>query len=483
MTALTVDLLIIGGGINGCGIAAEAAERGLSVVLVERSDLAAYTSSASSKLIHGGLRYLEYGELGLVRSALKERTTLQRIAPNLVKPERFFLPDKKQSLKIRAGLFLYDHLTSIPQRECSTKHECSGTILDEKYDKGFEYFDCKTNDSRLVIANAQKAKQSGAIIYTYSKIENVMFTHGNTWDVTVRTSDRGSISIEASHIVNATGPWVNETLKTTFDRQPSIQIRHVKGSHIIVPRVPFKGALTLPLDDGRVIFAIPYAFNTTLIGTTEVEISNLAEGWRASKQEISYLIDSFNQFVKKEYRLSEQHIINTFAGVRPLIDDGASNATAATRDYVIDRHPNTYITNVYGGKITTFRKLAVDVIDGLKPRFPHIRESVSHLTSLPGNEYSVKTLTPRIAPYIHDQIVQRWIETYGTRVFDVINLFRPTHKLVNRSIHETEILYLIRNEFVQRASDVVYGRTGLGYFTHFSEESIEEIQTFINNNR
>jgi len=471
---MKTDIIIIGGGINGCGIAAEAAERGLSVTLIERSDLAAYTSSSSSKMIHGGLRYLEQNEFSLVRESLQERTILQNIAQNMVRSQRFFLPltDKRPTWFVRLGLFLYDHLTKIRTDERSTFKTLNQSSLNQKYLKGFEYSDCVTDDSRLVIVNAMKAKQYNANILTYTTIHNIDKV-SDEWKITA--SQHGKIhTLYAKCLINAAGPWVNEVHATYDDTPPAVNISHVKGSHIIVPSIHPTQAFTFQTEDNRVLFAVPYLNNTTLIGTTEEPCAlDQSSSWKISEKELDYLINNINQFLLPDYHLTHNSVLVSYAGVRPLIEDG-NDARTNTRGYKIVENRDKNTITIYGGKITTYRILAKEVVDKLT-RTP----SVSHITKLPCNVFK-PLQEAKDYPFIPEHIFERWKTTYGSNIQLLLNLYHPSHKLYNNILFETEILYLMKYEFAHRVQDILYGRTKLGYFQSFSKKSLEEIQAFMN---
>ena len=391
MTDTSYDLLVVGGGINGTGIARDAAGRGLKVLLAERDDLASATSSWSSKLIHGGLRYLEQYEFRLVREALQEREVLLRLAPHIIRPLLFVLPhvaSMRPAWMIRAGLFLYDHLggrISLPgSKRVAFPHLEYNAGLKPDYRSGYVYSDCRVDDSRLTVINAMSAREKGATVLTRTRFESARRVEG-MWEA--RLGDGRAVRAKA--LVNAAGPWVMDVLDETGERgRVPGSVRLVKGSHIIVPKVHSLGhAYILQNPDKRVIFVIPYEGQFSLIGTTDVQVGSTGEAKEISQAEIDYLLASVNRFLAKP--LAQADIVSSYAGVRPLYDDGAANPSEITRDYVLrvdhegGRAP---LLTVFGGKITTYRRLAEEAVAKLAPFFPGLRGEWTAREALPGGD-------------------------------------------------------------------------------------------------
>ena len=360
------DLFIIGGGINGAGLARDAAGRGLSVCLADKGEIGGATSSWSTKLIHGGLRYLENYEFKLVRESLKERETIYKIAKPISKPIPFIIPyvDKiRPAWLIKMGLFLYDNLggkTIIPKSNTLDISKKLPNILKKKYKTGFQYFDVQIDDKKLTKLNIQDAKRNKAKIFEYNKVKKAEIIN-NKWILHLQNGKK----IESKVLINASGPWINETLKKNIKLKSKKKIRLVKGSHIITKKLYKEDvAFTFQNKDKRIIFVIPYKKKFSLIGTTEVEV-NSPENKGISKSEIKYLINSVNEYLKKE--ISTKDIVDTYSGIRPLIED-FNTATKVTRDYVFDLNiiKNLPLLNIYGGKLTTYRKLSEKVLLDLK---------------------------------------------------------------------------------------------------------------------
>ena len=387
------DLLIIGGGINGTGIAADAAGRGLSVMLCEQGDLASATSSASTKLIHGGLRYLEQFEFKLVHDALKEREILLKKAPHLIHPLAFILPYKKQlrpAWLLQIGLFFYDHLArrlTLPRsQKLNLRQSIEGKPLKKEYETGFRYYDCFCDDARLVIANAQAARDHGATIVTRTRCINTA-RHKDSWQVELEDLQNNTkITVSAKAVINATGPWVNQTLKTIFDLKPASEIQLVKGSHIVVPKL-YDGdhAYILQASDQRVVFTIPFQQQFTLVGTTDVALHHDPTTAKITEEEITYLCQVVNDYFHSA--IDPNKIIWSYAGVRPLYGLSSTTPSKISRDYhfeMIDHDHQTPLLSIYGGKITTFRTLAEHALEKLKPYFSNMKESWTATAVLPG---------------------------------------------------------------------------------------------------
>jgi glycerol-3-phosphate dehydrogenase len=474
-----VDLLVIGGGVNGTGIAADAAGRGLSVVLCERADLGGATSSSSTKLIHGGLRYLETYQFRLVRESLAEREVLLHAAPHIVWPLRFRLPHHKAlrpQWMIRSGLFLYDHLSkrvSLPASHGLKFNE--NDPLKPEFGAGFEYSDCWVDDARLVVLNAMQARQHGARILTRTACEHIDAqldpqSKNTTWSARLRDVNTGEEHwVNARCIVNASGPWVGKLGRQLQPQTPPADVRLVKGSHIVVPRM-YEGdeAYLLQNPDGRVVFVIPYEDQFSLIGTTEEEFTGDPAAATISPEETDYLLAVASSYFKKVPDASQ--VLYHFSGVRPLIDDGDENASKVSRDYTLElsRSPAPLLT-VYGGKITTYRRLAESAMDQLKAVFPAMKPSWTIDAYLPGGEFaSQQQLQDDLAsefPWIDRALLRSWVRRYGTRTR--VMLEGATHVAdlgvcFGEDLYEREIRYLYDQEWAQSADDVLWRRTKLG---------------------
>ncbi len=472
------DLLIIGGGINGAAIARDAAGRGLSVLLVEKGDLAGATSSASTKLIHGGLRYLEYYEFRLVREALVEREIMLQSAPHIIWPLSFVLPyapHLRPRWMIRLGLFLYDHLGGLHRlpksRSLRLTGAREGAPLREDYRNGFVYSDCWVDDARLVVLNAMDASARGAEILTRMECVSVDRDAG-LWRATLRkgTEER---QVRARILVNAAGPWAGHVRAMAEGDTYSRVLRLVKGSHFIVPKL-YEGdhAYIFQNADKRVIFAIPYEGAFTLIGTTEIDFEGDPREAKISDEEIKYLITSAAAYFRVPIRKDE--IVWSYAGVRPLYDDESANASAVTRDYVLqltDEAAGAPLLSVLGGKITTSRRLAEHVMEKLAPRLgiddaPWTKRSV-----LPGGDIDqgnfprfLTEMTDRYR-WIPPELLERWGRSYGTRLEQLVGDARSMASLgrqVLPGLHEAEIAYLRRSEWAETAEDILWRRSKLG---------------------
>ena len=394
MTDELIDLFVIGGGINGAGIARDAAGRGLRVVLCEKDDLAEGTSSRSGKLVHGGLRYLEYYEFRLVREALIEREVLMRNAPHIIWPLRFVLPhspEDRPAWLVRLGLFLYDHLGGRKRlpgtRTLDLKRDPEGGPILDKYTRGFEYSDCWVDDARLVVLNAVDAAERGAEVLTRSPCVSARREDGH-WVVTTRDAETGvTREHRARVLVNAAGPWVTDVVRRVAGANSSRNVRLVKGSHIVVPKFwEGSNAYLVQNHDKRVIFINPYEGDKALIGTTDVAYEGRAEEVTADEAEIEYLLAAVNRYFKE--KLAREDVLESFSGVRPLFDDGQGNPSAVTRDYVfdLDETGGAPLLNVFGGKITTFRELAERGLHKLGGIFPGMKGDWTENAPLPGGE-------------------------------------------------------------------------------------------------
>ncbi|KVA12395.1 glycerol-3-phosphate dehydrogenase [Burkholderia ubonensis] len=473
------DLLVVGGGINGAGIARDAAGRGLSVMLCEQDDLASHTSSASTKLIHGGLRYLEYKEFGLVRKALQERETLLRAAPHIMWPLRFVMPhmpNLRPAWLIRIGLFLYDHLAKrelLPgSRGIDMRRHAAGAPLIDSIKRGFVYSDGWVDDARLVVLNALDAKERGAEILTRTKLVSAERV-GDEWEARLQLAD-GSISIvRARAIANAAGPWVGEVLHGALGRGAQHSVRLVKGSHIITRRLfDHDHAYIFQNPDKRIIFAIPYERDFTLIGTTDVEYTNDPAKVAIDGNETQYLCDSINRYFKRKISPADVHW--TYSGVRPLLEDeSAANASAVTRDYRLemDDGAGAPLLSVFGGKITTFRKLAEEAGDLLCRALGRDAAPWTAGAPLPGGDIANAKFDAFAAqfaarhPWLPAELARRYARAYGTRAERVVGNAKSLAGLgaaIAPGIHEAELRYLRDVEWATRAQDVLWRRSKLG---------------------
>jgi glycerol-3-phosphate dehydrogenase len=479
-----VDLLIIGGGVNGCGIARDAAGRGLSVLLVERDDLAAHTSSASTKLIHGGLRYLEYYEFRLVREALAEREVILGIAPHLVKPMRFVMPlveDMRPAWMIRTGLFLYDHIggkTSLPKSE-GVKLEGTpwGAGL-KGIERGFVYSDAWVDDSRLVALNAIAAAEKGATIRTRTGFTGAK-REGERW---IATLDDGS-QVSARAIVNTAGPWVSKVLGELAGAHEELPPRLVKGSHIIVPRM-YEGehSYILQNEDKRIIFAIPYERDFTVIGTTDKPFEGDPSSPKIDPDEIEYLCTSINRYFAKP--IGAKDIVQSYSGVRPLFDDGQENASAVTRDYVLKLgiKEGPQVLSAFGGKITTYRRLAEHALEKLEPYLPQMGKGWTGDVplpggDLPGGDFEAFLLMVRDRwPFLTPENAERMARAYGTRIALVLGDATGLEDL-GGGLSAREVDYLATHEWATSADDILWRRTKIGM--HTGEETRAKVEAVL----
>jgi glycerol-3-phosphate dehydrogenase len=474
-----MDLLIVGGGVNGTGIARDAAGRGLSVVLCEQDDLAAWTSSASSKLIHGGLRYLEHCEFRLVREALTEREVLLASAPHIIHPLRFVLPHHaglRPGWMLRAGLLLYDHLggrRSLPgARRVNLRADPTGWPLKQDYRRGFEYSDAAVDDSRLVVLLAVDAAERGAKILTRTRMVEARRERG-VWRCVLQRLDGERQTVAARALVNAAGPWVESVRGLTGTEAGGSSVKLVKGSHIVVPRMyPGEHAYTLQGGDGRVVFAIPYQGRFTLVGTTDVPYEGDPAGVEASADEIDYLCRTLGDYFEAPPPSSD--VVWAFAGVRPLFDDGETNASAVTRDYVLDLDADEGsppLITVYGGKITTFRRLAEHSLEKLQPALGFDAGPWTAEARLPGGDLlggDFERLRGEAAAryaWLPESILTRMCHAYGSRLDRVLSGARGLGDLgrdYGAGLTEQEVRYLVEREWAREPSDILWRRTKLG---------------------
>ena len=490
----TFDLLVVGGGINGVGIARDAAGRGLSVLLCEQGDLAGYTSSASTKLIHGGLRYLEYYEFRLVREALLERERLLASAPHIIWPLRFILPHERgirPAWFVRLGLFLYDHLAPrrrLPGTESInlTRHP-AGAALKPGYSTAFVYSDCWVEDSRLVSLGALDAAERGADIRVRTKLVGAR-RDGDAWTATLQDAEGGvTQEVRARALVNAAGPWVAEVLNTRLGLNATKDVRLVKGSHIVVPKL-FEGdhAFILQNKDKRIVFAIPYQQRYTLVGTTDVPVDEAPGPVAISDDEVRYLCDAISRVFKRE--ISSSDVVWTYSGVRPLYDDGSANASAVTRDYVfdLDASGGPPVLSIFGGKITTFRKLAEHALDELKAYFPAMGPSWTETATLPGGDMPNADFDAFLADlkrrrsFLPEALARRLARAYGTRVDELLGGARSMADLgedFGGGVTAAEVDYLAAREWARTAEDILWRRSKLGL--HVPPGTAERIDAYL----
>jgi glycerol-3-phosphate dehydrogenase len=475
---LLFDLVVIGGGVNGTGIARDAQGRGLSVLLAEQGDLASATSSAATKLIHGGLRYLEYYKFRLVREALIEREVLLRAAPHIIWPLRFVLPHH-QGLRprplIRLGLFLYDHLGGrklLPgSRSVDLSGDVAGQPLKDQFTHGWEYSDCWVDDARLVILNARDAADRGAVIRTRSRCAGARRVEG-VWEVTIEGPGGQRETVRAKALVNAAGAWVGAVLKDVAKAASGDRVRMVKGSHIVVDRIfDHDRCYIFQNDDRRICFAIPYEQDFTLLGTTDLDHEGDPGKPAVSAPEIDYLLAAAGEYFRRP--LSREMIRWSYAGVRPLYDDGASEAQAATRDYVLKLAGGAGeapLLSVFGGKITTYRKLAEAALQKLAPRFPAMGKPWTAAAHLPGGDFDPQAFETRLAElqrrysFYPPRHVRRMFRAYGTKVEEIFNGARFAADMGESfgPLSRREIDYLVDQEWAFSAEDILWRRSKLG---------------------
>ena len=468
------DVAVIGGGVNGCGIARDAAGRGARVLLLEAKDLASGTSSASSKLIHGGLRYLEHYEFALVRESLSEREALWAIAPHIIWPMRFVLPHVnglRPRWLLRLGLFLYDHLGARKRLPATQSVKLSqhpaGAPLKPEFTNGFIYSDCWVDDARLVVLNARDAANHGAEVVTRCPVTRLERKDG-VWHI-----DAGERRFQARAIVNAAGPSVLQVLSHSPDKA-DYAMRLVRGSHIVVPKLfdhPYPYFFQLP--DGRIFFAIPYEHDFTLIGTTDADHKSGLDHIEASKEEIAYLCEGASHFFRRPVRPDD--VVWSYSGVRPLVDDGSGKPEAATRGYRLDlseAEDGAPILNIFGGKITTYRHLAEEAVDLLAARLP--LQANRHWTAtkpLPGGDFDVdmaaaerQKLQDRY-PFLEPDWADRLFKNYGLDSYAILGdakSIADCGQHFGHGLTEREVDHLIRNEWAQNAQDILWRRTKLG---------------------
>lgn len=516
----TVDLFVIGGGINGCGIARDAAGRGLTVTLAEMNDLASATSSASTKLFHGGLRYLEFFEVRLVREALKERETLLRAMPHISWPMRFVLPYHKEmrfegdtpvsrilsivmpwmkgrrpAWLIRFGLFLYDNLGGRKILPGTTSVDLLsdpvGEPLQDRFAKAYEYSDCWIEDSRLVVLNARDAEARGAKIMTRTKVVQVERV-SDVWHITTEDQTSGEICVSVARmLINAGGPWVEDIIRNVARINSTESVRLVRGSHIVTRKLfDHDKCYFFQGEDGRIIFAIPYENDFTLVGTTDSDHQDASVKPECTEAEADYLRTFASRYFKQP--IETEDIVWTYSGVRPLYDDGATSATAATRDYVLNLNIDSGapLLNVFGGKITTYRKLAEAALGKAGRFFPKAGPDWTAGVSLPGGDFPVDGVATLIAelrqqyPFLDAFWARRLIKAYGTEarlILDDAKSVQDMGKAFGANLTEREVNWLMEKEYARTAEDVVWRRSRLGL--RMSKAEIGDLDTWMKDAR
>ncbi len=495
---LTCDVLVIGGGVNGCGIARELSGRGLSVCLAEMGDLASGTSSWSSKLVHGGLRYLEHYAFKLVRESLAERQTLMDMAPHLVHPKRFILPHTPQMRPkwlLRAGLFLYDHLDIFAHKNTSKKLKGArqislngtqaGKPLKPEFTSGFEYGDCFVDDTRITILNAMAAAQHGANILTRQKITSCMRSE-DSWHA--KTDD---FDIHAKAVVNATGPWADMLLSQTKLATNRQNIRLVQGSHILVPKIyEHDQPYILQHHDNRIIFAIPYLDEYTLLGTTDKDFDGDPANAKITAAEMLYILEIANSYFEKQ--LTADDVVASFSGVRPLYDEGQSSAQSASRDYHLAWHQSQkHFLNIFGGKLTTYRTLSIDVAHMVCTElgFDTTKNWKSD-SPLPGGDFagsncdgSLEEWKQHLAsayPKFDKKLLNRLANAYGKKATQILGTATSAKDLgidFGYGLSAAEVDYLMQEEWAKTASDVLWRRSKLGYL--FGTAQKKKLQNYM----
>lgn len=508
--ATDCDVLIVGGGINGCGIARDLAGRGWRVVLCEKDDLASHTSSSSTKLIHGGLRYLEYYEFSLVRKALQEREVLLKSAPHIMWPLRFVMPhdpSMRPAWMIRIGLFMYDHLAKrevLPgSRSVDLRSHAAGKPLKQQYKRGFIYSDGWVDDARLVVLNALDAQARGAEVLTRTRCVHAQ-RDASGWTATLLGADGAKRTLRARAVVNAAGPWAESFLRGVAqsakgEALATKNLRLVKGSHIVVPRLfEHDHAYIFQNPDKRIIFAIPYQDEFTLIGTTDIELTGDDPGAaRIAQEEIDYLCTQASRYFEKP--IVPADVVWTYSGVRPLLDDDSGDPSAVTRDYMLESNTTAApLLSVWGGKITTFRKLAEDAADEVGRMLGQSsaqRPAWTDGAFLAGGDLSawigaakrpdddferfVAAVQSRY-PWLHVRLARRLARAYGARIADVLGDAKSFAELgaeVAPGLHERELRFLQDHEWAVSAEDVLWRRSKLGL--HYTPEEREQVALWL----
>ena len=486
-----LDLIVVGGGINGAGIAADATGRGLSVGLYDAADFASATSSASSKLIHGGLRYLEHYEFRLVSEALAEREIILKKAPHIAKPMRFRLPHRpflRPAWMIRAGLFLYDNLGKRTTLPSSKKVNLAKSgLLKPELKTGFEYSDCWVDDARLVIINAMAAEANGAEVKNYCRVEKAVRQDG-LWLVTIfNTQTNTSFQRTARALVNAAGPWVKQFFDDSLIENSPRNIRLVKGSHIVVPRISDEEqAYILQNKDNRIVFVIPYMADFSLIGTTDVEYKGDPRKVTINNDEIEYLIDVANQHFVKQVKVAD--VVWSYSGVRPLCDDESDSPQAITRDYTLEleqQGDQAPLLSIFGGKLTTYRKLSESAMKLIKPYFVKLGDSWTADVPLPGGDFSYprqQLVDNLILKYtwLPEKVATRYVDQFGTLTWQLLKNIDSEAGLGTHfggGLYAREIDYLIANEFAKKSEDILWRRTKIGLYLDEAQQA--QVATYI----
>jgi len=474
------DIFIIGGGINGCGIARDAAGRGYSVALCEMNDFASGTSSKATKLVHGGLRYLEHYEFRLVREALSEREILWAMAPHIIWPLRFVLPHHKglrPAWFLRLGLFFYDYIGGRKKLPATKTLDLgsadAGKPLKPLFEKGFEYSDCWVNDARLVVLNAQDAAQKGAQIETRVACVKAERING-IWQITTKDKKNGVETVQTAKIlINASGPWVDTVLNGPVGEVSAHNVRLVQGSHIIVPKIfDHDRSYIFQNADERIIFAIPYEQDFTLIGTTDQDFKGKIDDFEISPEEVSYLCDAASEYFTNEVKVDD--VVWSYSGVRPLYDDGASKAQEATRDYVLRQdgaEKEAPLLNVFGGKITTYRRLAEAMMEKVEAALGAKGPRWTEVSTLPGGDFSMDGFADLVAeyqkayPFLEPRTTERFARSYGTKVVEMLGGITSNADMgecFGADLTRLEVRYLMETEWACTAEDVVWRRSKLG---------------------
>lgn len=493
---MQVDLLVIGGGINGVGIARDAAGRGISVLLCEKDDLAAHTSSASTKLIHGGLRYLEHYAFRLVRKALLEREVLLRLAPHIARPLRFVVPHDaslRPMWMIRAGLFMYDHLARRDRLKASKAldlrvHE-TGVPLKRDYRAGFAYSDLWVEDARLVVLNVIDAAERGATIMTRTRCESLERS-AESWQARLVGDDGTVTEVSAKVVVNAAGPWVSSFLERSTPVRSKRLVRLIKGSHIVVRKLyDHAYAYLFQNPDGRIIFTIPFEDDFTLIGTTDLEYLGDPQKIEIDQAEVEYLCAMANRFLAGS--ITPEDVVWSYAGARPLLEDESSDASAVTRDYTLDLDDSQApILSVFGGKLTTFRKLGEEALAIIAPLLGKSPRSWTASAPLPGGDLpdgDLERFRAQFAqrfPWVPAAIGRRWCRSYGSRVSQLIGAATALVELGEEplpGLYEREIDYLIEHEWARTAEDILWRRTLLGL--HLPRDAQATLESWLERER
>ncbi len=484
------DLFVVGGGINGTGIAADAAGRGLSVGLCEMGDLAHATSSSSSKLIHGGLRYLEHYEFRLVKEALNEREVLLKVAPHLVTPMRFQMPHRphlRPAWLIRIGMFLYDTLgkrETLPGSK-GVKYGSDSPLKDD-IKQGFEYSDCWVDDARLVVTNALSAQQNGASIFARTRCSSAKRVDGKWQILLTDDTTNETTEITANGLVNAAGPWVSSFIETQVERKAPYGIRMIKGSHIVVPKLyQHSNAFIMQNTDKRIVFAIPYREDYTLLGTTDVEYQGDPNDVAISEDETNYILQVANDHFKQA--LSPADVVWSYSGVRPLLEDESSDPSAVTRDYTLhlDDDLGAPLLSIFGGKITTYRKLALSAMRKLAPYYTNMGDEWTHSKSLPGGDLgmSLDAFSMKLQqdyPFIGAHLAHRFANSYGNRTKRVLANVSSQEDLgqhFGHELYQAEVDYLINEEWARTAEDILWRRTKLGL--ELSENEVIALEEYL----